>query len=714
MDTLDRVEHDEDHDLRLEWHPGALRLRSRCRWAGALVALATLLPYEVIDGNPQFLWHLIGELDVSGVIAYLAPAAAGVAAIVASFLARRSTSLAIATLAGLLGAALLIRIGADAAAWEVLPLPESLTRRPSQAILALSLTAAGCYLSFREHSRKVGRWLLYGAVGLAAVFYGMPGRGEAPFATIFRLLGALDELPHWRFKLGFIVLAVLLLWPALVALLGLVHVRWPPRDQHPVIGIVALYGLPLLLGMLVFRALPGAPEGWNVFMAIGGILVLGGMVALLASAIEVAAEGLFAPAPDQHEPEGVPPRRALAIAGAAVALVSLAQLVLALPPDKGVQWTLKAPTAEADAVFRHLLPAWNRARLDWDREARHESGARALLEVKRTAREVVDAATTVDPGLGAAVERMTKGANELHVAGRAWYRMVAEVNDASRAAGLPYYLDPTVYQFNAGGEQRRHFRMRSYRVQRVRRFRAGGREYATLHVDRLDPSNLGASLLGFSRDHQPFAVVALHESRNFERALIEGAGAEPPSCDDSWNPDAREGLGRCGELLARIVRDLPGGVEAAVTALTDRHELQHQIDGPHLPMSGAVLDHLQHRGQEYRERVNRELSAYVAEITAPDVPPHLGLVHLARFALSFEERHYVYHVAIIALEAMAETRLRDADGELDPQALVAAFVALAGLDDAALRARATDAWGDLYGMSLPAVEVIDESVVPEG
>ena len=33
-------------------------------------------------------------------------------------------------------------------------------------------------------------------------------------------MSAIGDLPTWQFKLGFVVLAILALWPALVALIG--------------------------------------------------------------------------------------------------------------------------------------------------------------------------------------------------------------------------------------------------------------------------------------------------------------------------------------------------------------------------------------------------------------------------------------------------------------------------------------------------------------
>ena len=71
---------------------------------------------------------------------------------------------------------------------------------------------------------------------------------------------------------------------------------------------------------------------------------------------------------------------------------------------------------------------------------------------------------------------------------------------------------------------------------------------------------------------------------------------------------------KCGELA----KSLHLG-KSELLALTQRHELQHQIDGPHLPEASAVLNEMRSYSDEAVDEVNRELSAYLSELaTAPD------------------------------------------------------------------------------------------------
>jgi hypothetical protein len=701
----------ESPDDATGYDPAALRLRFRARYAALALVLATVMPYEVIEGTPQFLWHMAGELGLAAFIATLTPALVGLAIVVAGYVIKRPISLAFFVLGALLAGALIIRLGAEAAAWETV-IPASIGESPLLALLCLALTAAGAGLTFDTRTRRVGHGLLITAVVLATAFYLMPGRGEAPLTTAIRLLGQLNSVADWRFQLGFLILAILLLWPALIALAGLVHLRIPATDDQPMLGIVARYGLAIILGMLVYRSMAGGMEGWSTMTSIGVILCLTGFITVTAAAVEVAVPALLSP-----PPEGAGPTRPVAIRSGvislgAVVVLALGQWGLARPPTKGVDWTLVAPTAAGDQLFGPTLDAWNSARYHWDAQARNQSGAEALLAVKAAARTLVEEARALDPALADAFERFTRESRDLGLAGRRWFRLIGDVNDAIRATGQPYYLDPTVITFTRDGGKTRHFRMRSFRVARVRRFDAEGDAYATLHVERLDEVQGDSSLLGFSRDRQPFAIVLLPEIRDFQEELA--AGAVSKSCLEGTHGTPNEGeedaASTCGDLLARMVSELGPGLNAAAAAVVDRHELQHQLDGPHVPMAGLVAERLTHRGVEVRERVNRELSAYLAQLTAPDAPPHLGVVHLARLTIGTRGRTVYPMTGLLALEALTgHTTLGD-DGP-DPQGLTLAMAALASMDADALRRLGADTWARLYGSELPEIKV-EESAVP--
>ncbi|EYF00216.1 hypothetical protein [Chondromyces apiculatus] len=723
------------------------RLRARCRWGGGALAFTLFLPYEIIDGVPQFVWQLIPELPPAGVVASLAPTAAGLAIVIASFLTRRATSLATTVLAALTLAALLLQLGADAAAWEVLAVPESLADRSTPALLALSLTAAGVSLMFRPWARRAGRAVLTLAVASAALFYAWPTRGEAPLLTLGRALAVLPELPSFGLQLGMLFIVLVALWPLLIPLAGLHTLRRPPTREQPVLAAFALYGLPGILLMFAYRGFMGAQAGAALWAALLTIVILTALLCLVASAVEVLGEAWVTPEAALEQPQGLPLRRALAAALAAVTLLGAAQWVLSRPPSKGVTWTLQQPTADGDKLFGELLHAWGQARLRWDRRVRTQSAAGGLVAVKAAARELTTAAHRLDPGLGQAIAALTAEAGDLDLAGRRWYRLIGEVNEANRRAGLPYYVDPTVSIYQTEEGLRRHFSVHSYRIEKVRRFLVGRKELATLQVRQIGTRRGDHTRLGFSRDLQPFALVVLDEltpHRDEVAALATAsrctaapkldqatpapdpaastapasadpappasadpaapdtaAPAAPPAALPTLVPETDEALARCGELLAGAVKDAGGQDQllAALTEATERHELQHQVDGPHLPLASLVLKRLAAYAKESQDRVNRELSAYLAEMTAPGAAPRLGLVHLARFIL-LTPRGTEHHVGTLALEALTGQEVPREGNKVDRAAVARALTELGRESDDALRARAAQAWSSLFGVPL--------------
>jgi hypothetical protein len=425
--------------------------------------------------------------------------------------------------------------------------------------------------------------------------------------------------------------------------------------------------------------------------------------------VEVLGEGVVTPEAELEQAAGWPLRRAAAFALSVVALVGAAQWALARPPVKGVAWSLSPSTAENDTLFGELLPAWSSARFRWDKQVRHDSSAQAMVEVKGAARDLLTAARAGGSDLGAAVEELTREAGDLDLGGRRWYRLIGDVNEASRRGGLPYYVDPAVTLYQTDDGLRRHFYAYSYRIERVTRFAAGRTELAALHVRQLGSRRDGHQRLGFSRDLQPFALIVLDELEPFDKELTELGSATPPRCTDRAEvpPDAVEGLAHCGEALGRVLAASPGGLLPQLTATTERHELQHQLDGPHLPMASLVLRRLGAYADEAQERVNRELSAYVAELTTEGGSPRLGLIHLARFGL-LGRRGTEHHVAVIAFEALSGREVRDRDGRVDRGKLGEVFSELCAEDDAALRGRAARAWRELFGGELPVLEAVGE------
>ncbi|MGZ3475700.1 MAG: hypothetical protein ACXWUG_16610 [Polyangiales bacterium] len=681
----------------------AERLRARARWAGIVLCSTILLPYEVFDGTPQWTWRILPELPLAAVIATLAPTLAGAAILILGSTTKRATSLAVSVLATLAAAAATIKIGADAAAWDVLKLPSSFTERPTSAVLAMALAGAAANLTFKTHARKAARYLYAAACASVLWYYLFPTRGEAPLVTVVRALSQIGELPNVRYQVGLITVALFALWPLIAVTLTLFHLRVPAKREQSLLGLATTFGLPAWIVFLVYRAMIMAAASIEALTMLGAAALLAAILALITASLEVLVDALTAaPDPEREEVPGFPVQRAALYAGGAMLAAIAVQFVLARPPRKGVEWTLKAPPKEAEKLFAEQIPTWSDARLRWSTKLRTESGAQELVTLKGLVREVDQAAKQLDPGYAAALGALTHE-DDLDVAGRRWHHLVASANEAARQAGLPYYLDPTVRIFQTADGLVRTFRVSSYRIEEVHPVKVGGDPYATLHVRALGPMAGHGNRLGFSRDLQPFALVVLDEIEVAEKDDRAIAESEDPRCASSIDPEANHGLRLCGQAVAAMVKDKSFDLHAAWVALTERHELQHQVDGPHLPLSAQVLARMTGYAEAAQRQANRELSAYIAELTAA-APPKLGLLHMAPFAL-VARGGPEHHVAVILLSALSKRpipKVDRVDGP-DTKELSKALEDLLQLDDATLRERAFALWKDAFGRKLPEI-----------
>jgi hypothetical protein len=408
--------------------------------------------------------------------------------------------------------------------------------------------------------------------------------------------------------------------------------------------------------------------------------------------------------------------------GALGALIVLGagQWWLARPPQKGIDWKLSPPSPAADAVFGSALADWSRVRLRWDDRVRDASSASEMVELKAAERAVKDKAEPLEPPIRDALEELLLESRDLDLAGRRWFRLVADLNEANRVAGAPYYVDPSVSMYQTAEGLRRRFGVNGYRIERVRTVSVGSQRFATLHVRRLGEGRHHHGLLGFSRDQQPFALVVLDEIEGIEKELAPLVEASPPSCSGRDPALARElpGFGSdnavfgalelekamldCGRAIADLIAKDRAALTPALVAMTERHELQHQIDGPHLPISSAVLERMGGYSKEAQDLVNRELSGYIAELTTEPASPKLGLIGLLRFTRA-GPRSALHHISVLALEALTDRKLTNRMGGSDPAELAKSFAELFSEDDATLRKRAARAWDELYGDEIASV-----------
>jgi hypothetical protein len=180
--------------------------------------------------------------------------------------------------------------------------------------------------------------------------------------------------------------------------------------------------------------------------------------------------------------------------------------------------------------------------------------------------------------------------------------------------------------------------------------------------------------------------VVLDQIDAYSGQLEHLAATDPPRCaDDPRLPPNDPAL----DLCAALVREIVSGQarRAELLEAVERHELQHQLDGPTLRHSRVVLERLGHLDRGEQAKVDRELSAYLAQAATA---PRLTLVRL--FQLAIAQRGALDRaVAFLALEALAQRPTGDVHGAAD------AFTDLARLPETQIRTRAGRAHERLFG-----------------
>lgn len=706
----------------------AARVRSRARWCAVLLLLTCVVPFDVVGRTPIFLWTIASELHLSALLGALALPLAGALIGLGSFVAKRGGSLGFLVLASLLCAVILRAFGLERAAWDASSLPDSLAAKPAFALVSLALVAAAGNLSFRAATKKVVPYALGAAALSAAIFYAYPERGEAPLMTVVRGLASLPDLPDFRFQLGTIILVFIALWPLLICLASFFLLKLPAGKDEPAISLLATWGLPLLLAFLGVRAL-GVPEaGFGLLLHTAMVLSVTAVSGLLSSALLVCCETFFvktgddAPAsrrmPTSIEEEadvfgkrqsaatpraavGLAPTRAAASAGGAVLVITIAGFVLSRPPQKGTEWELKPATAASDKVFDELIVSWMIARRNWDFSTRNDAGgAQDRLLVKERGKKLSQAAKELDSALGEAVRAMTEESDDLDLGGRKWGRLVEGVNEASRKAGLPYFLDPDVVTRIEKDDLRQSFAVFPYRIEQVQQFDVDGRAFATLRVHRIGNSRQAHGRLGYSRDSLPFALVILEETEQQGEVFASLVRMGYCTDDIAFNQELYGGLDRCGKLFKDYAGSDPTRVSKAVLEGTERHELQHQIDGPHLPTAPIVIETMGGYAKSSQDRVNREVSAFLAEATAAGAAPKVALVQLAQYMLARDDNNGTYSkTAVACFEALSKKKIRRGN-RLDGDAFWKVYEELFLLSDDELRQRARLAWSEQFDAEL--------------
>ncbi|APR81613.1 Hypothetical protein A7982_06962 [Minicystis rosea] len=634
------------------------RLRQLTQWAGAILVASILLPIETHHDGTRFLWQLASDLRASSAWVLLAPSLAGASMVIAAQHVRRTGTLAAIILAALIGVALSWSRARAILAWDLLPEPSMLATGPALALAAV----AGAVASARIVERRAARVLLVLASSCAVAALLVPVAGEAPWRMLARILPHVAAHSGRANLMAACLLSLVVTWPAIT-----VVVAWTQRQRTRLsltAGALA-WGAPVVLApILVDRVLDPWRES-TLTTALHGIVVLTPALLLLTHAAVTLAR--------------TAPRELRAIALGPTAGLLVAALVTwraAKPPHGKLDWPLGNGTPAGDRLFGALLTQWNEN----------------LRERTAMRDEAVSAARGIDADLAAALDTLMRASDDPNLEERRWYRLVEGVNEASRKARIPYYVDPTALVESVGPISQRRARVDSYRIERSEQRHLGSRDVTTLHVRALVPERPRIAAMGLSRDLQPFAIVVLDEIASYATDLAQLAARPEPRCREARGETGavERALRGCGDTLAALSNRFD--LHAALLETTLRHEIQHQLDAPDTPSSAWVARRLAWAPPDHRRRVERELHAYLAQMTTRAPAATLTLVRLVR--LSALSRSGVDHdAAALALEAL--------NGASAPLAWWDAFERLRPLEEAVLVDRARRASSLAFQDTLP-------------
>lgn len=672
--------------------PAEVRLQRVALWGGVVLALSSALPHHIVDGQLVFSWQLLPELGSAGILAALAGTIVGAFVLLLRAWARSARVLAHGVLVALCVLVLWTRLGSDAEAWGMLAVPDGIGHRSPLLLFALSTAGAGYGLLREASLRRHGRALMALSVVLMVAFFLAPFRGEAPLFSLLHLVGSMFGLGDARLILGHALFGLLLLFPLAMSVLCVVYAVRPAMSVPRALPALPTAGLPLLLVLLVFRGLLLTFGDSSVVTLLSVAVLLAAVMELLRNAIEVVVRDAVKAGP-----------RALRSAGMSVACLIACvapQAWLSRPPAKGIEWALSATSAQGDRLFGELLSKWNLTRAVWQAALESGEAARPMVAMQAAARDLQDEAEALDPTVADAVRALVVQSRDLDLAGRRWSRLVSDLNQAAQRKGLPYYVDADVLLSPSADGLERRFSAVGYRIDAVSPVSVSGRPFATLRVRQLGEARPAHGLLGFSRDWQPFALVVADEIDAEVTALEARGEGEVAYCDELPLNDAAASA--CQRILDLETARGNEALRATVTAMTERHELQHQIDGPQLVMAGAVERKLAGVRVSDKDRTNRELSAYLAEMTPKDVQPKLTLLWLLKFG-AHDGIGINHQIAALLLGALASDAKLQTGIRVNGSDVQHAVVALSTLDDDELRSRAHAAWTTLFGSELPTV-----------
>ena len=339
------------------------------------------------------------------------------------------------------------------------------------------------------------------------------------------------------------------------------------------------------------------------------------------------------------------PKRLYVVVGVTTVLL-LGGLALRFQRSQAdLTWNLKPATEAADRVFGRSLPGMilKLSRRNTILEKEGKGSAEDAVWLRQQREDFVKSVRDVDVELARHVANLMKRLDTVDFDGRLWFDALRPVNQRIRERGLPYFVDGSYFELTRDGRSIRSFYVVTYRVADILRYELNGHEYAALHVRRLDRLNVRETLLGFVREREPFALVLLDQTEDHVRRRI--ASLAGGSCDVAsvyrHGPHARDVEEACIGLVQTLLKDRELTVETAFDELvdlqlqsTERHEVQHQIDGEDVDIPAELFRLLPIASDLQLARVSQEASAYLAELTSDDpLVVALTLAQLTEFLL---------------------------------------------------------------------------------
>ncbi|MHB8877239.1 MAG: hypothetical protein ACYC8T_26370, partial [Myxococcaceae bacterium] len=640
--------------------------------------MGALLPVQVDAGAAVWPWMIADH--PSGLVAVVALAAAAPLLVVLSSLRLADPFRGALALVSLFAVSAALLADAEARSSLLPYVPVAWGRGGPLYLVALCLAGAAAGMrvaALRSRTRAGAANRIAGAGdGLQGT---LPAGGVA---------GAEDGLPRTLALAALGCVALLYLWPhrngslaGTVVSALLASSRSPAFVMNSLLGLVPAFSVGVAAWAALRRKAPRSSNAaWMIAFTPAVLLSLSlnaGLTfrvdALLPVGLRAAALWVAAPlagvAGLRALLEDLPGRRRLLFLLGAGCLLSTALTGLALAPGtpKARQWELQPEQPWALELYERQL-------IDLVFAVSRSTGPRDPGELDRAVAQAVSKASPV-PALALAIDELGVLVRDVPSNRRAIERQGDRLNEAARAAGLPFYADVNVMGFPDGRRVRWVFYVKTYRISRVRTARVGEASYGVLWLERLDDTNVVERLLGWKKRALPYASVILDKLSGLWRdellpALAFAGSPDNPYANvaDELREDFEAELGERGRaLLAEAVdcvqeKGLELGCEAELEAIepevvqllarvVESHELQHVIDEGRAEAPPSLKERMTRYGDDSVEAATDELSAYLAEM-GRSAQPRLALGHLK--AVSRQPGSSESFAGVVLLEALLQ------------------------------------------------------------